>query len=78
MSWKEAEELIKTGKILRRSWWPCKVIRKYSDADADYFYNEFNTDNAIVEDCEKRCDCKVGIYAPEAGDAEATDWEEVK
>lgn len=78
MNWKQAEELIFIGAKVKRSWWRCKVLRSYRLEDADFFASEFDTKNAIIQECEKQCDCKVGVYVPEPGDAYAEDWEEVK
>ena len=78
MTWQQAKELIFIGCVVRRSWWQCKRIRSYRPEDADYFAGEFDTRGAIVEECEKTCDCSVGVYNPEPGDQYAADWEEVK
>ncbi len=67
-------ELIE-GKSARRESWPeCKKIRHYIESDADFFFDPVGLQGVIIEDCEKKCDCPVGIWIPILGDKEAEDW----
>lgn len=76
-TWKEEVEpaILKNEKTARLPEWPpCKIIRGYRVGDADFFYNEFNHNNAIIQECDIPCDCNVGIWVPNAGEKEREDW----
>jgi hypothetical protein len=74
MNFQQAIEKIKENWVITRPSWACKVIRSWKDSDADFFATEFDNTNAIIQECNKPCDCKVGIWIPENGDKEADDW----
>lgn len=69
------ESAIKAGKIARLPEWPeCKAIRTSKESDHDYFMHDINLVDAIIEDCPKVCDCKIGIWIPQPGEKESEEW----
>lgn len=71
----QVEEAWSEGKSARRaSMEEGKMIRKAIEADRDYFFNDVNLDNSLVEDCAKPGDCRVRLYYLTEDDKKANDW----
>jgi hypothetical protein len=75
LNFDQAKEEIKKGHTITRIAWACKVIRKWRESDSDYFVNEFkDQESAIIQECNKPCDCRIGIFVEEEGDRSAEDY----
>lgn len=74
MNWQQAQEKIRQNWVVTRPSWACKIVRSWKDEDADFFMSEFDHTDAVMQECNKPCDCKVGIYIAEPGDQEAEDF----
>lgn len=70
----EAKIKTQEGFVVKRVSWPCKIIRAWRDSDADYFMSDFDHEGAIIQECDKPCDCRISIYIEENGDKNANDW----
>lgn len=74
MNYPQARSKIFTGITVRRSSWePCRRIRRWEESDVEYINS--TTPDLIVEDCQRNCDCKVGLYIVTHEDQYAEDWE---
>ena len=73
-TWDAAKAEMGKGWTVGRAAWGCKSIRLFQDSDMDYFANEFDSKSVIVQECNKPCDCSIGVWIVEAGDKEADDW----
>lgn len=77
MNFERVKGALKEGWEARLPQWEsCRTIRAWKDSDADYFVHDIpaNTEDAIVMECERQCDCKVGIYAPAKEEVESDQW----
>lgn len=61
------------AKFKRQTWDECKHIRMAVESDYDLINYDIN--GLIVEDCEqKKCDCKIGVWAFTPEDVKAQDY----